>query len=409
MSHRVMLSMVLGACLVSCTANAREAADSGSAETEAAPESPTFEQSELIPGERQIWDVCTDQKASYVAVSNSKRHIRLFDAKTRKLMWKSEDVGGGISIAPNGKFVVSHGHKEHRTKVWDVATGKFQRKIELDGNISSVEISTDSKHIAIGRRDGVIVVFDSASGKRVRQLTTGWEHLDIKGMLGTAARIRMAYSPDGRYFAAFHSAHGELVIFRTKDYAPGRRYKTNSKRLLCLAFTPKSDYVVTGDSDKTVKLWDVSGGAAAITADETRHVDDLIRQLDSDDFKVREAVQAKIAKLDSKYRQHLRAHVKKAKSAEVQLRLTDVLKSLGPDRPTSQLTGHSGWVKLLSFSPDGRFLIASTDRNLFVWNVKRKKIVVRLPGERGIWLPDNSVVVSSTHGGGLRFSKIKLP
>ena len=411
MTHKVTISLVVLLLPIAFTAIAEDVAPADGKASKAEQKPPSFETIAVIPipGDQHLWDVCTDERASFFTVSGAKKHIRLFDTKTRKLMWKVDSVAGGIAAAPNGKFVVTHDAKSTRIKIWEVSSGKLLRTIEFDGQITSAEVSPDGKHIAVGRRDGVIVLFDSASGKRLRQLNTGWEEIDIAGRSFNASRIRMRFSPDGRHLAAFHSAPGELIVFRSKDYEVVRRFKTNSKILLCLAFSPDSRYVATGIDDHTVKLWDISGDPAGITAEETRRVDDLIRQLDSDDFKVREAIQAKIAKLDGKYRHRLTSHLKKAKSVEVKLRLTAVLKTFSPDAPAKKLSGHAGLVTLVSFSPNGRYLVASTDRTLFVWDVKDQKIVARLPGGRGIWLPDDSFVVSSAHGGGLRFTKIKQP
>ena len=112
--------------------------------------------------------------------------------------------------------------------------------------IHAIALSADGKRFVAAEGTGGVGLFDTASGKLLRQLAPGGDVTTV------------AYSPDGRTIAAAGRS-GVTTLWNATTGAPGRTLP-GSHPTTALSFTPDGSLVATGSVDQTVKVWNVTTG-----------------------------------------------------------------------------------------------------------------------------------------------------
>ena len=119
----------------------------------------------------------------------------------------------------------------------------------------------------------------------------------------------VAFSPDGRYVLS-GSSDKTLRLWEVATGKELRRFEGHSGRVCSVAFSPDGRYVLSGSRDKTIRLWEVATG-----------------------------------------------------------------------KELRRFEGHSSWVISVAFSPDGRYILSgSEDRTLRLWEVATGKELRRFEG-----------------------------
>jgi WD40 repeat protein len=252
-----------------------------------------------------------------------------------------------------------------RILLWDAKTGKKVREFPAHADaVNSSAFSPDGHTLAsTGWQDKVIGLWDVGTGKGLLDLPCG-----------TGNGV-VAYSPDGKILA-WGSSAGEVLLWETASKQWRRKFAGHSAFVHALAFSPDGKLLVSGSMDTTALVWDVIGLAsdAAIppalstdnlgslwksladsdaekagqairylTADPKRAVPfiaerlreppagehqtiaNLIAELDSDTFKVRQAAEAGLAALGKLAEPGLRDALTRQPSLEVRRRLEKLL------------------------------------------------------------------------------------
>src|SRR5262249_33912808 len=155
-----------------------------------------------------------------------------------------------MRFSANGK-VLALRHHESSSKVgnirmWDWRRGKllFQSLESFPG--ASLDLSPDSRHVALGHPNGTFTIHDAATGTELLKSTS-------LGMTPT----KLAYNPDGTKLAVVGS--GEVQI---REAATGNllRKWTTPGGLWSLAWHPGGVLLANGHEDQCVHLWDTSSG-----------------------------------------------------------------------------------------------------------------------------------------------------
>jgi WD40 repeat protein len=158
--------------------------------------------------------------------------------------------------------------------VFDAATGKLVQEVRLDQKlpVRGVAIAPDNRTVAVDPGNGVVRLFELATGQERRRYGTegtaepgevrrgevtvfGYFYADRPGM------APLAFSPDGRLLA--HAGPGTAL--KVWDAATGRelvKYAGQSVLIDGLAFAPDGSSFASGGSDGTALVWDVKGLAA---------------------------------------------------------------------------------------------------------------------------------------------------
>ncbi len=138
------------------------------------------------------------------------------------------------------------------------------RTLEEKGPVRSVTFSPDSRTVAVGTErnedqrliNGEAALFDVQTGDITRRFVQN---------MGPSNIASVAFSPDGRLFAAGTSAvlePGTVRLWDTRSWRLRQVFTGFKSDVDSVAFTPDSLRMVTGSRDKTVEIWDVETGAA---------------------------------------------------------------------------------------------------------------------------------------------------
>jgi WD40 repeat protein len=198
-----------------------------------------------------------------IVTGSLNKAVKVWDAATGKLLdslvgHDAEVVS--VAMSPDGKHIVSSSgprlgladHNRRELHLWDAATGKLLRSLEIEKTVNSVVISPDGKRIAGNSADGTIILWDLATGKKLHTLA----------------------GPDGRVFGVRYSPDGKWIMSATEaDYSKGAADASliewdaeTGKRLRTLqgpkgwlppfVYSPDGKQIASGARDESLLLWD---------------------------------------------------------------------------------------------------------------------------------------------------------
>ena len=177
-----------------------------------------------------------------------------------------EPLGGpgdsttGVAFSPDGRWLLA-GQLDGGAIVYDAATRRQIRRVEVGSVVSGVAFHPDGNLFAVSTIDGRIRLFDRRTG------APAGRPLDVRD----AAVWQVAFSPDGRSLAAAVDPNGSGVAFygqkrdgevKVWDVASrrpvGRAIVPGRGSVLSLAFDPEGSLLATASYRGQLDLWDTA-------------------------------------------------------------------------------------------------------------------------------------------------------
>lgn len=307
------------------------------------------------------------------------RTVRIWNLSDGTLKSTSKPIPGQTSVAfsPDGKLLfIARGRGPSTVDFFDVASRDTVRSLNTRHRVENVTVSPDGRRVATAAfLDEYLKVWDVATGAPVKTLTSptragrGADESNLRPMGYTA------FSPDGKFFAGCAASPNYVAIptiWDAKTLEIYSRFVAHDRRCHSIMFSPDSKTLAIGTEDGTLKLWSVVAVVKAwATRTDTKataaEIDLLIKQLDDDNFQVRETAERELRKISAAAEGPLRKTRESTKSAEVRARIDTILKSISRAgtkpletlKPGAVLTDEqTGGVRSLAFSPNGRLLAA---------------------------------------------------
>lgn len=214
-----------------------------------------------------------------------------------------------VAFSSSGDHLISGG-TDGTVRFWRIprspgtdglVTGEEERCVHPSREeVQAVALSTDGSTAAVGRADGVLVVWDLNNGKERRRFTQEgqvycltlsadgeqlaanhaasgavlWNTVkgEISHLLGSGVIASLAFSTDGRSLAAGYQ-QGRLVMWDTRRGTeirvfPGqeRPLPGQASSVLSVCFSIDGRQLASGGTDNTVRIWDTETGRQASTA-----------------------------------------------------------------------------------------------------------------------------------------------
>jgi WD40 repeat protein len=232
----------------------------------------------------------------FLAVGSLDGQVDLWNVARREFEWRSEDSRyvDAVAFSPDGTIIASanQGFQEPGIpagmKLRDAATGRvLHHSTARDDASPAIKFSPDGHSLAIGSRDGAILLFDRelkmvaelkghasavqslvyldsntlASGSsdntvRLWDLATHSPRDTLKGHSGA---VRVACSRDGKLLVSASIDH--TVRLWDLDWQSEKSVlKGHESAVLSVALSPDGSTVASGSYDSTVKLWDAATG-----------------------------------------------------------------------------------------------------------------------------------------------------
>jgi WD40 repeat protein len=255
------------------------------------------------PGQAVLWDTRTGKRMAGVtgkadgvcsvafspdgkilAVAEYPGIIRLCDAPTGRVGLTIQAPAlttGSIAFSPDGKWLAAGlwaGGKDgvsspgNDIAVWDTATGELTRTLQGHAEgVLAVAFSPDGKLLASGGWEGVVKVWDVASGRERATL----DFPALRKRLGAANPIcveSVTFSPDGRTLVTCvgvsmirekPAGAGEVTFWSTTNDRVVATLQGIDEMVRRVAFSPDGKLLATAGSSGSIRLWDTATYRAA--------------------------------------------------------------------------------------------------------------------------------------------------
>lgn len=224
------------------------------------------------------------------------------------------------------------GSDDETIRVWDVTSGTAVRTIQVDEKISAVAYSPDGKRLlSVSRDSDILNLWDTSTGSK---LAVFQQDTPTKGCSGIQSA---AFSFGGSMVVTAHKDNNAR-IWDSQSGAMLGNLEGHKKEVIDAVFTADGKRVVSVSNDTTVRAWSVGTG-------------ECIKIMEGHSSRVLAIAVSKTCIASG------------GSGGIVHLWDVDSYALL------STLTGHTDYVRSLSFSPDGTQLVsASYDQTLRLWD-----------------------------------------
>jgi len=349
-----------------------------------------------------VADVAMSSDKTRVVTAGNDKTVRVWDTadgRQLQLFKGHSDIVYSVDLHPGGHDFVS-GSKDGSVRIWKLGdqTGVKKFRTDEESAIRQMAFLRDGQ-VVTGSSKGTLQIWDPSTGQQTKKLggvrgvtmslmsvpsevprvaacglgSPSIELLSLADESRTSVELearglRFAVSPDATQAAAV-DGRGRVSIV---DLTTGEQaFMDGSHRGQVYAVTwhPNGDLFATGSYDTTIRLWDASSGQELSLL--TGHELAVVGLAFNSDGSLLASGSASAIEMDQR----------RDPPRPGTIRLWD----LAAHKPMGRvITGHSGGVPALAFSPDDRTLVsASHDATVRLWDPVTGSQTMRFAGDGG--------------------------
>jgi WD40 repeat protein len=208
-------------------------------------------------------DLAFSADGKVVAASLGNATVRQFDTETGNEIAQSPGHMSGVVAVGTAERQVLSVSKES-VRVWDAGSGREIRQWPLSPPAVAAAVSVDGGRVATASGSGVVRLWDTANGEKVREIDT--KRTDVAGL---------GFSPDGKLLATKAELNAAVNLW---DTATGNHVRTigqdgeptlSGGRVMldysgvqtpAIAFSADGRLVAAAGDKKQLVVWDVATG-----------------------------------------------------------------------------------------------------------------------------------------------------
>lgn len=314
----------------------------------------------------------------FIVAGGADKKLRLWSASSGSLL---KTLSGhlepiqAVAISADGRLLLSSS-MDKTVKLWDANTGRLVRSLdESAGEIWAATFSADGRQIVGGGTDRIIRLWDTDTGA-LRHAFDSKLFVLALAISPSGHQVAIATDggcrPKGTVLSVFDVAKAKIVFEAPSLDTRKPKYDCDAAR--SIAFSADGARVLSGNNDRTLRLWDIASGK-------------LLRTYEGHRGSINSAVFSPDGRFILSSGTDYTVRLWDANTAQL-LRTYDLT-----------LQAYS-----VAFSPDGRYALLACDDGVTVWSLDKGEDVVTLianPVDQWLALTPAGFFEASAQGGAL--------
>ena len=280
-----------------------------------------------------------------VATASRDQTVRIWDTETGQPIGqplKHEGSVDALAFDKVGSFLATA--SGNTARLWDISTGQP----------SGQPIKDAKKILAVAVRNGgqVVMTINEENTSQAWEPRNGQPHSAYPRPVNLGRDISVAFfAPDGRTVI---TGSAELAMWNTREYGR-QQFIGAAPKINSLAFSPNGKRLATADRTKIAQVWDLTSGKVALLLQHNGAVNGL-----TFDSEGKYLFSASSEQVKGMY------NIKQSGDTRGPEGVVHVWDAAG--QPVGPLLRYGTEVNAVALSPDGKYLVAASDRGVRVWS-----------------------------------------
>jgi WD40 repeat protein/serine/threonine protein kinase len=164
-----------------------------------------------------------------------------------------------VAVTSDGRTAATGG-SSNDVVIWDLTSGQQRHSLSVTGSpsaASALEFTPNGKQLLVGHGDGMLTMFDVASGDKLKEIRAH-----------DTASTAMIFLPDGKSFITAHGG-GQVKVWDIASDSPKLEFTDPTELPRQIELLPNARYALICGID-IVRLWDLTTGKEVKTFDKAR-------------------------------------------------------------------------------------------------------------------------------------------